>query len=425
VNLRALPVFLLLALAATAGQGQYLEATIPGGDTPVNLLWNPTSNKVYVSNEQDGSVTVIDGATNQVRATIPVADYPSFLCFNSIENKVYCTSGESNRLMVIDGVGDTLLKTVHVPGYPSGMAYNQTRNKLYVGCHDNNTVRVVDAHADTVIRTIDAVASPTCLLWHPGTDRVFCSQWEQGSVLVIDCATDSIVSRLVVGAEPTGMCLNAVDWTVYVAARYTTPILSATGDSVLAQIPGWSFNLAMAPRENKAYASSAPGLLVIDCSTRTLVDTIPVIGAWMSCDEARSRVYTTNYSPGVLFVVDAARDSCIATIPLGRYPSYLCWNSTDSRVYVTDQMDNVVYVIRDTSTAIAEERQGGPQSVGAVSMVKRFLDWSGGATRLLDMSGRAVARVRHGANDLSALPAGVYVAVTADGRPARRLVKLE
>ena len=72
---------LLSCLFLATGRSQYLEAVVPVGAVPTDVLWNPTSNKVYTANNQSGSVTVISGTSNQVLATVAVADYPVSLCW--------------------------------------------------------------------------------------------------------------------------------------------------------------------------------------------------------------------------------------------------------------------------------------------------------------------------------------------------------
>jgi len=59
-------------LAAGTGLGQYVETTILVGALPADVLWNPTSSKVYVANGQSHTVTIINGATNQVRAVLEI-----------------------------------------------------------------------------------------------------------------------------------------------------------------------------------------------------------------------------------------------------------------------------------------------------------------------------------------------------------------
>jgi YVTN family beta-propeller protein len=385
-------------------------------------LWNPTSNKVYCANTQDGTVSVVSGETNEVIATVPVADYPDVLAWNSRLNKVYCASGESDRLNVIDGEGDSLIRMVTLSDYPSAMVYNETMNKLYVACHDNDRIAVLDAGPDTVIRYIPA-RGVGALLWSPATNRVFCCGAD--TIKVIDCLTDEIAVRMQGGGDV--WCYNPVNELVYLAARHSMYVLSPYGDSVVAQVPGWAYDVAAVPFPNKVYASgSAAGIQVIDGASNLVVDTIPVVVGEMVCDTAKGKVYCSNFNTQKADIIDARADTLIKTIPLGRYPEFLCWNRTNSRVYINDFMDNVLYVIRDTSTGISERTDGAtvrPRAATTVTCGRLFYE-SSAPGNLVDACGRIVAALKPGHNDICALTPGVYAVVTADGGSRRRIIKV-
>ncbi|WP_405173021.1 hypothetical protein MHI12_18090 [Paenibacillus sp. FSL H8-0280] len=51
-------------------------ATVPVGINPNGAGANPLTNRVYISNQDDNTISVIDGETNTVIATIPVGARP-------------------------------------------------------------------------------------------------------------------------------------------------------------------------------------------------------------------------------------------------------------------------------------------------------------------------------------------------------------
>lgn len=417
-----------ICLVAGVGRGQFLETVVPVGDTPLDVLWNPASNKVYTANSQSGSVTVIDGASNQVLANVAVADYPAFLCWNSVNNKVYATCGDPDWLYVIDGVGDTVINKVRMRGYPCLMAYNSMFNKLYVLCADDDMVRVYDGAADTLMSEVwfGDLNMPYALLWHPISNKVFCStrcDAESDTVFVVDCMTDTITERRPIGDQPSVTCWNPVNNLVYVAARYATYVLSPTGDSVVAQISGYAFAVCAVPFPNKLYSASGPGLRVIDCYTHTIVDSMVLSAGIFVCDTVKAKVYATgNPAP----VIDARADSLLTTIPMGRSSDAICWNSTNSRVYIADAMDDAVYVIRDTSVGIGESglSPARPRRATA-SIISGTLNWAGDKpASLMDLTGRVVAVLRPGTNDVSRLSPGVYVTSEECSMEHSKVVKL-
>jgi YVTN family beta-propeller protein len=52
---------------------QTVIATIDVGVNPIGVAVNPTTNRIYVANDGDNTVSVIDGTTNTVIDTIDVA----------------------------------------------------------------------------------------------------------------------------------------------------------------------------------------------------------------------------------------------------------------------------------------------------------------------------------------------------------------
>jgi YVTN family beta-propeller protein len=68
----ALGMLAVLAVASTLAVAQSVVTTITVGTVPLGVGVNPNTNRIYVSNQYDSTVSVIDGATNTVIATIPV-----------------------------------------------------------------------------------------------------------------------------------------------------------------------------------------------------------------------------------------------------------------------------------------------------------------------------------------------------------------
>jgi YVTN family beta-propeller protein len=419
------PALLLGCVLVATGRAQYLEAVVPVGLEPTDVLWNPTSNKVYTTNRSSGSVTVIDGASNQVTATVTVAGDPTFLCWNPVANKVYCLSLDPDWLYVIDGVGDTLVRKVRMRGDPVKMVYNSTMNKLYVICQEDDMVRVYDGSADTLVAEVwFGHNMPSTLLWHPVSNRVFVATWgDSDSVFVIDCATDQVVNRLQAASRmPLTWSWNPLSNLVYVGSDRTVSVLTADGDSVVTTIPGcgqvpWS--ACHVPYQNKLYVGdfNSEGVVLIDCHTQSLYDTI-LDGQQindMLCDTLHGKVYVVGMWD--VYIFDARTDTLIKSIHAANGYEKLAWNSTNSRVYVADDAANAVYVIRDTTTGVAEDRSMSMRYLRVAPTATRgWLDVRGdGPSVLLDALGRRVASLSPGRNDLRKVGAGVYFLYQREG----------
>src|SRR5207245_1204178 len=62
-------------------------ATIPVGSEPLGVGVNPNTNRIYISNFNSNTVSVINGATNAVVATISVGTNPRGLGVNPATNR--------------------------------------------------------------------------------------------------------------------------------------------------------------------------------------------------------------------------------------------------------------------------------------------------------------------------------------------------
>jgi len=117
--------------------------TIPVGDGPCALVYNPTNNKVYCTNYWSENVTVIDGATNAVITTIGVGSVPGALVYNSTNNKVYCANRGSDNVTVIDGATNAVITTIGVGDEPRAFAWNYAQNRTYVANGASSSVSVI------------------------------------------------------------------------------------------------------------------------------------------------------------------------------------------------------------------------------------------------------------------------------------------
>ena len=419
---------LLCLLGAGMVWGQYLETTIPLSYQLAQALWNPANNRVYVSNCENGSITVIDGATNQIVATIGAAGGAYGLCLNSAGNRLYCVADDT--VSIIDTGGDTLLRSFRVR-YPSAMVCDRDGNKLYVTCPEDGLVRIYDAASGTLMREIAfGRNTPYTLLPYPGTSSLFCATEAGGTsdtVFVMDSETDSVVGKTAVGSGPRQMCWNPPNGLVYVDCTESIYALSPAGDSVVAVIPlahnPGAACLCAVPSLNKLYAARGFWVYAIDCDSQVVTRSfqIPYVSL-IACDTGRDKVYCTCRP---VQVYDARGDSVLLTIPVDAQGyGFIAWNRTDSRMYMTNRWYDTVLVIRDTTTGVAElGYKPDPKRSRFPTVCRGVLQLCGDATAvLLDLTGRQAVVLKPGSNDVRGLKSGVYFVRSEQGALTRKVI---
>ena len=129
---------------------------------------NSATNKIYFTDgAASGSVYVVDGSTDTVLATpIPVGgnltgpDEGASVAVNSITNRIYVTNSLDNTVSVIDGLTETVIATINVGTAPRGVAVSRNYNKVYVVNRLDATISIIDGATNTVTNTVSVGVEP-------------------------------------------------------------------------------------------------------------------------------------------------------------------------------------------------------------------------------------------------------------------------
>ncbi len=124
--------------------------TVAVGTSPVAAAVDQVTNKIYVANSGNGTVTIIDGATDSPTATVTVESKPNALAADPVTNKVYVvnscgadpTCQSNGSVTAIDGATNNTV-TVPVQLYPTAVAANLVTNRIYVTNYDSDSVSVI------------------------------------------------------------------------------------------------------------------------------------------------------------------------------------------------------------------------------------------------------------------------------------------
>ena len=308
--------FVLLALLLAIGQPLLAapspEAAIPVGNGPWGIGVNPTTNRVYVANQDANTVTVIDGATDTAIATVNVGSGPACVGVNPATNRIYVANYLSNNVSVIDGAANTVVKTIAVGSDPNGVAVNPATNRIYVANYNTNNVSVIDGATNTVVNTIPVGSGPYFAEANPTTNRIYVTNDGANSVSVIDGATGTVVATIPVGASPHGMAVNPVTNRIWVAN------------------------------------SDADTISVIDGNTNTVIATAVAGDGPYDIDviATTNRYYVANENGNSVSIMDGSTNAQITAVAVGTNPNGVAANPSSFKVYVANYDSDTVSVLR-------------------------------------------------------------------------------
>jgi YVTN family beta-propeller protein len=307
-----------LAVAQTAQLAVgAVTATIQVGNNPIGVALNPTGTTAYVTNYSDGTVSVIDTATNTVYGpAITVGTNPVNVALNPAGTLAYVTNYGSNSVSVIDTANDanqnTVIATIQVGTNPVGVALNPAGTLAYVVNNsqgsNNGTISVIDTNQNTVIATIPVGANPAYVALNSTGTLVYVTlddpNGSGGGFTVIDAATNTVTGGIATGNYPVGVALNPTGGLAYVVD---------SGDNDLAVIG-----------------------IVANQPFQVLV-TIPVGNdpTFVAVNSAGTYAYVTNQSDGTISAISTVTNA-VTTIPVGNLPQAIAVNPAGTYAYVTN-----------------------------------------------------------------------------------------
>ena len=175
--------------------------TIPVGTHPRRLIVNSATNRLYVVNDNaPGSVTVVDTTTNGVVTTIPVGNNPRTIDANFGVREVYVTNHTGNSVSVIDTLTNSVVATVPVGSGPRSPSASKILKKVYVPNYNEGTVSVIDTATRTVAKTVTVGNGPQYAAVDAAHGKVYVNNVADNTISVIDSATDTVLRTLPSGA---------------------------------------------------------------------------------------------------------------------------------------------------------------------------------------------------------------------------------
>jgi YVTN family beta-propeller protein len=196
----------------TTGCGQH-PRTVRTGNAPAAVQLDPSSGTLYVSNNADNTVALVDTRTcnahtgagcGSIRAIVPIVDAPRFMTLDPAHATLYVSTKLDSSLAMIDtGRCNAHVTTgcpnrppvVHVGFLPYGIAADPGTGRILVGNVGDSTVTSfaaatcnarVTTGCDRPMPTLDAGAWPTSLVVDDRTGTLYVSDSDDATASIIN-----------------------------------------------------------------------------------------------------------------------------------------------------------------------------------------------------------------------------------------------
>jgi len=261
----------------------------------------PDGSRIYVSDEAESTLDVVDAKTLKVTSRIPLSGHPNNMAVGKDGRKVYVGIIQApGGVDVIDTVALKRIKTVPTKGSIHNAYVTPDGKYVVAGSIAGKTINVIDAQTDEPAWTLemDLGVRPMTFNWNPdgSTKWIFAQLTDLNGFAVVDFATRKEIRRInnpplppgkatvPEGSDPShGMAVTSDGKTLVVCSRlnnhlysYSLPDLKPVGGAELSgKGAAW---VTLTPDGKKAYVANpvTDDVSVVDIASMKEIARIPV-----------------------------------------------------------------------------------------------------------------------------------------------------
>lgn len=292
---------------------------------------------VYVSNEKDNTISVIDGESYEVIDTIAVGERPRGLVLSNDGKILYiCTSDEDHVEAYDLDTGKFLYSLPSGPD-PELMALDNNGQMLYIANEDDNLVTVVDVLEKRKVVEIPVGIEPEGIGLSPDGKYLVNTSETTNMAHFINTETLEIEDNVLVDTRPRVAQFTADGSEVWVSSEIggTVAVIDVASKEIKHKI---EFEVAGLRPESlqpvgvkiatdgsdKVYVALGPSARVAVINAKTFeVEKYLLVGprVWnLEFSPDQKFLYTTNGVSGDVSIIDLEKQRVIKSVKVGRFP---------------------------------------------------------------------------------------------------------
>jgi PQQ-dependent catabolism-associated beta-propeller protein len=286
--------------------------------------------RIFVTNEQGDSVSVINGADNTVIKTIPIGKRPRGIGISPDGGEVYVAVSGDNLIAVIDPESLEVTRTFASGDDPEAFAVHKNRN-IYISNEEDAKASVFDPKTGALVAEIEVGIEPEGVAISADGHRVVVTSESTNMLHIIDVPEHTIARNILVGARPRAATFSADGKTVYATSEISGEVKKvdvATGE-ILGRMPlsddkAKPKDVLLSNDGTRLFVAGgrANRIFVLDAEALTILKSVKVgKRVWgLALNADGTRLYTTDGVDHQVSVIDTSKLEVVATVPVGKFP---------------------------------------------------------------------------------------------------------
>ncbi|SLN18471.1 Virginiamycin B lyase [Roseivivax jejudonensis] len=303
------------------------------------------ADEIWVTNEKDDTISVIDTETLEVTRTISTGQRPRGITFARDHSVVYICASDSDAVQVMDPDSGEILHDLPSGEDPEQFALAPDNRHLYIANEDDAITTVVDTETREVVAQINVGIEPEGMAVSPDGTIAITTSETTNMAHWIDTETQELFANTLVDSRPRHAEFVKDGTELWVSSEIggTITVFDVETQTEKAKI-GFELprihpdrvqpvGFEMTADDTHAVVALGPSnhIAFVNAETYEVEDYL-LVGrrVWhMEFNEDRSRLFTTNGVSGDVTVVDVAAREAIKTIKVGRFPWGAAFRPTD------------------------------------------------------------------------------------------------
>ena len=312
--------------------------------------------RVYVSNEDGHSVSVIDAATSQVTATIQVGKRPRGMKLNREGTQLFvalsglpkcpphvpdeeCAKLErdltADGIAVVDTLTNKVTRVIKAGSDPEQFDRSKDGKRLFVANEDAASVAVVDIERGVVLKSIQVGREPEGVTVSPDGNWVLVTNESDNSVTMIDTGSLVVARAVKVGLRPRDIAFTPDGGTAYVSGEFDASLYRI-------RVPQG----APVERVLQLRKEARPMAVIVDAR--------------------RNRIYVSTGRGGTVAVLDSTNQQLLNEIKVGTRPWGIALSQDGRMLYTANGPSNDVSIVDTTTLQVLRHVAVGPSPWGVV-----------------------------------------------------------
>jgi YVTN family beta-propeller protein len=202
--------------------------SIPVGTKPDAIALDPSTGLVFVCNNGGTTLSILEPLSGTVKATLEVAGNPELVAVDG-QGHLFTNLEDTDEVAEIDTRSLKLIAHWPLaPGKgPSGVAVDVVHHRLFSACHDSHTLEVLATDSGQVVASLPIGAGTDGAVFDPASDNIFCPNGD-GTLTIIheqDPMTFTVLQTLATQAGARTIALDTQTHRLFTVTAQRQPVV--------------------------------------------------------------------------------------------------------------------------------------------------------------------------------------------------------